>query len=447
MTLSQHYRAILILGLPLIGSQLAQFLIGLVDTIMLGWYGVEALAASVLAHSFFFILFLMGAGFAFAILPIAASAAAQDDQVRVRRVSRMGLWLSVLYALAVAPLMVISEYVLITLGQKPELAALAQDYLRIAAIGMVPSLLVMVLRSFLSSLERTQIILAIMLVSVVLNAGLNWMLIFGRFGAPELGIEGAALASVLTQSGALILTALYIAWLPALLPYALFHRLWRPDWEAFGEVFRLGWPIGLTNLSEVTMFAVSAVFIGLIGTIPLAGHGIALQIASGTFMIHLGLSQAATIRAGRAVGRGDIVGLKRGGWAVLGLSMATVAATIIVFLTIPELLVGGFIGPDDPARTQIIAVGVTLLAVAALFQLVDAGQVIALGLLRGLQDTKVPMIQTAFSYWGVGVPLSYLIGITWGGGAAGVWLGLVVGLSVACVLLWARFIRQARGLG
>lgn len=446
MTYPQHIRAVLTLGLPLIGSQLALFAIGLADTIMLGWYGVEPLAASVLATSLFFLLFLMGAGFAFAVMPMAAEAASRDDIVRTRRVTRMGLWLSVIFSAAALPIMFWSNALYSILGQEPRLAELAQSYLRIAGFGLIPALLVTVLRSFLSALERTQIILWITLLAVVTNACLNWVFIFGNLGFPELGIRGAAIASVATQTQSLLLSVAYIVFLKPLQVYALFQRIWRPDWVAFGEVFRLGWPIGLTNLAETTMFTVSAIFVGLIGTIPLAAHGIALQIASGTFMVHVGLSQAATIRAGRALGRGDVPGLGRGARTAFGLSMVFVAVTVLVFLLVPELLVSGFIAPEEAARTEIIAIGVTLLAVAALFQLVDAVQVMALGMLRGIQDTRMPMIYATISYWVVGIPASYLIGIHLNFGPVGVWLGLVIGLALAAVLIWARFLNLLRAM-
>ncbi len=446
MTYPQHIRAVLTLGLPLIGSQLALFAIGLADTIMLGWYGVEPLAASVLATSLFFLLFLMGAGFAFAVMPMAAEAASRDDIVRTRRVTRMGLWLSVIFSAAALPIMFWSNALYLILGQEPRLAELAQSYLRIAGFGLIPALLVTVLRSFLSALERTQIILWITLLAVVTNACLNWVFIFGNLGFPELGIRGAAIASVATQTQSLLLSVAYIVFLKPLQVYALFQRIWRPDWVAFGEVFRLGWPIGLTNLAETTMFTVSAIFVGLIGTIPLAAHGIALQIASGTFMVHVGLSQAATIRAGRALGRGDVPGLARGARTAFGLSMVFVAVTVLVFLLVPELLVSGFIAPEEAARTEIIAIGVTLLAVAALFQLVDAVQVMALGMLRGIQDTRMPMIYATISYWVVGIPASYLIGIYLDFGPVGVWLGLVIGLALAAVLIWARFLNLLRAM-
>ena len=437
LTYRMHARALLVLGLPLIGSHLAQLAMGVTDNLMLGWYDVDALAAVTLAFSVFFVLFIVGSGFAFAVLPMVASAMAQDDETQVRRVTRMGMWMSVFYGLAVMPPLIWSQPVLLAIGQEPRIADLAAQYLRIASFGMVPALLVMVLKNFLAALERTQVVLWVTVGAAVLNAFVNYALIFGRFGAPELGVQGAAIATVLMQIVTLLALALYTARITP--EHAMFQRFWRPDPEAFGRVFRLGWPIGLTNLAESGLFSASALMMGWLGSQALAAHGIALQLASMTFVLHLGLSQAATVRAGRAMGRGDGAGLRAGARVATAMSVAFSSVTITVFLLFPEFLVGLFLDPGDPERPAILQIGVVLLAVAALFQLVDGAQVIALGLLRGLQDTRVPMIHAAVSYWGIGISASYVMGFWLGWGGVGIWLGLVVGLACAAALLMQRF--------
>uniref|UniRef100_UPI00356882B1 MATE family efflux transporter n=1 Tax=Actibacterium sp. TaxID=1872125 RepID=UPI00356882B1 len=392
-----HFRATLTLGLPLVGSHLAQYAVTLTDAVMLGWYDVRVLAAQALAGMMFFVLFIMGAGFAFAVLPLVATAAGAGDQRKVRRVTRMGLWISTLFGLLVLPLFLWSGPLLRAAGQEADIAALAQTYLRIVGPAILPGLGVMVLKSFLSALERTRVILTVTLAAVVVNAVVNYALIFGHWGAPEMGITGAAIASVAVHVASLIALGLYAAF--ATPEHALFHRLWRPDPGAFAEVFRLGWPISLTNLAEVGLFGASSLMMGWLGALPLAAHGIALQIASVVFMVHLGLSSAGTVRAGRARGAGDRVAVRRGAIVVIALSLAFAVATMAAFLTVPEALLGLFLSPDDPARGQVIALGVSLLAAAGLFQLVDATQVVALGLLRGIQDTKVPMVLATISYW------------------------------------------------
>ncbi len=437
MTYPQHTRAVLVLGLPLVGGHLAQFAVQLIDTIMLGWYDVSALAAQVLAGSFFFVLFIVGSGFAWAVVPMVASAHAQGDEVQVRRVTRMGLWLSVLFALACLPLFWFSGPILRALGQEPELAALGQSYLRVMGFAIVPHMIIMVMKSYLSALERTQIVLWLSVGGAVVNGLLNWAFIFGNWGAPALGIVGAGVASLITAVLTAITVALYAAWV--LPEHALFQRLWKPDPEAFGRVFRLGLPIGGTNLAETGLFATSAVMVGWLGEVPLAAHGIALQVASATFMIHLGLSNAATVRAGNAYGRGDLPHLQRGARTVAALSVAVALMTIVMFVVFPEPILSLFLDPDEPNRAAIIALGVALMAMAGLFQLADGAQVIALGVLRGMQDTQQPMVLAAISYWVIGAPASYLFGFVVGWGAVGVWAGLVLGLSAAALLLWRRY--------
>lgn len=439
MTYPQHLRAIAVLGLPLVGGNLAQFAISLTDTVMVGWYGVEALAALTLASMTFFVFFLMGAGFGWAVTPMVAQFHAQGDDAMIRRTARMGLWLvSLVFALAY-PVVWNSAPLLERLGQTPELAEAAQTYLRIAGLGLWPALGVVVIKGYLAALERTRIVFIVTAGAAIFNAIGNYALIFGNFGAPELGLRGAAMASVATQLFSLLCVALYAA---RVLPqHTLFSRLWRPDSEMFARVFRLGWPISLTSLSEVGLFAASTVMMGWLGTVPLAAHGIAIQVASATFVVHLGLSEAATVRAGNALGRRDREHARRGAATAIVMSVILSACAVAVFLSIPETLVNAFLDDEEPQRMAIIGVGVTLISLAAGFQLVDGMQVIALGLLRGLQDTRVPMIVAVLSYLVLGVGASYVLGFVVGWGGAGVWLGLVLGLTASSWFLMVRFWR------
>ncbi|MDE4131974.1 MATE family efflux transporter [Phaeobacter sp. QD34_3] len=436
-----HARAVAVLGLPLIGGHVAQFAIGMTDTIMLGWYGAEELAAVTLAGSYFFVFFMLGAGFAFAVMPLVAAAAGAGEERQIRRTTRMGLWLSLGYGVIALPAMWYSEPILLLLGQKHGVAADAATYLRLAGWGLFPALLVMVLKSYLAALERTQIVLWVTVLAAVLNAVVNYALIFGNLGAPEMGIEGAALASILTQGVSLVAILIYA--LRALAQHELLRNFHRPDWEMLGLVFRLGLPIGLTNLSEISLFTASAMMMGWLGTATLAAHGVAITLSGLTFMVHLGLSNAATIRAGNAFGRRDRLHMARGARVVIVLSLAMSLATIVLFLAAPDPLISLFLAPDDPDKPQILLIGAGLLAAAALFQLMDGMQVVALGLLRGVQDTGVPMVIAALSYWAIGIPASYLFGFTFGWGGVGVWYGLVIGLSCAGFFLLLRFWRRS----
>ena len=437
MSYPSHGIAVLSLGLPLIGGHLGQVAIGVTDTVMLGWYGVDELAAQTVAGSFFLVLFLAGAGFAWAVMPMVASYDAEGDEVSLRRATRMGLWLSVGFAITVMPLMYWSEEILLFAGQSDQVPRDGSAYLAIAGWGIFPALILMTFKSYLAALERTQIVFGITSLGVLLNCFANYLFIFGNFGMPEMGISGAAIASVVTNAMMLIGAVAYALY--TLPNHGILNRLWRPDYEMLLRVFRLGWPIGLTTLSEVGLFAATALMMGWLGTVPLAAHGIAMQLTSITFMVHLGLGNVATIRAGNAIGRNDIFHLVRGAKTLIFMSFLTAIVTVVLFVALPELLIGIFMNNGEPARAQIIIIGVNLLMMAALFQLMDGAQVVALGLLRGMQDTKMPMIIAAVSYWIIGIPCAYILGFVLGWEGVGVWLGLVVGLAFAGAALMIRF--------
>jgi MATE family multidrug resistance protein len=426
----QHMQKLFVLGLPIVGSNLAMMLIGVTDIVMVGWHSVEELAALILATTLFFNIFILGSGVAFAVMPMVSSAAAVGDDTTVRRSTRMALWLSVIYGIFALPIFYMSEIIFLALGQQPELAEYAADYMWILAPAIIPSLWANVMRSYLSAMEFTKIIMLITCGVAILNVGFNHVLIFGNYGFPELGIQGAAIASLLVNILMAIITSIYAVYI--LPQHDLFARFYRPDWGALIKVFKLGAPIGLSILAETGLFSAASVMMGWIGVIALAAHGIALQLASLTFMAHLGLSHAVTIRMGNAAGRKDRSAMTEVCWSLL---------TIILFVGFGAQLISLFLDADEAARDAIIAYGIVLLWIAALFQLVDGGQVLAIGLLRGVQDTAIPMVITVIGYWGVGVPIAYFLGFYTPLAGSGIWLGLVAGLSFAAIGLSVRFRR------
>jgi len=437
LTKIQHTRALLVLGLPLVGSHLAQFGVHVTDTVMLGWYGVNELASVVIGGTFWFVLFIVGSGFASALPAVVASAMARHDEVQVRRATRMAFWLSMIYATITAPVFLFAERILLFAGQDPEVARLAGDYLLIAGWGIYPSLLIMVLKSYLSGLERTGVVLWVTVAAAVIHGFTNWVLIFGHLGFPELGVQGAAISTLLTETFAFIILALYAVY--RFPKHQLFARFWRPDNQAMARIFALGWPIGLTILAEVGLFTSASLMMGWISPIALAAHGIALQLASFAFLMHLGFSNAATIRAGQAQGMGDDWGLRQGALAAVILSVSIAVVASLVFYLFAEQLLSLFLDPTDPDTPAVIAIGIGLVYIAALFQLADGGQAMAIGLLRGVQDTRVPMYIAIICYWFVGMPVAYGLGfgLNWGG--QGVWLGLVIALVTVWISLSVRF--------
>ncbi|WP_232822935.1 MATE family efflux transporter [Oceanibium sediminis] len=440
---SGHFRATMRLAMPLVGAFLAQQSLQLGDTIMLGWLGAEPLAAGVLGSTFWFMGFIIAVGFSQVVMPMVASAEGEGDIRGVRRATRMGLWAVTIVMALLLPLYWQTEAILLAFGQEPELAALADDYLGIAMWALFPAAAVLVLRAHLSALERPGIVLWIAIAGAILNLGLNWALIFGNFGAPQMGIRGAATATLITNIVMTGMLVVYALWQQDLRKYNLFVRFYRPDWGALREVFVLGLPVAATLLAEFGLFAGSTTMMGWLGTVPLAAHGIALQITSVFFMVPLGIMSAGTIRVGNAYGRRDPVGLDRAAKTVLIMGLAFALFAALVLLTVPGPLVSLFLDRDAPEVEAILAMGVSLLAVAAIFQLVDIAQVISAGLLRGIKDTRRPMVIAITSYWVIGLPVAYVLGFPLGWGGAGVWAGMAIGLAYAAVMLTLRFMRRA----
>ncbi|MDZ7824560.1 MAG: MATE family efflux transporter [Ahrensia sp.] len=435
-----HLRASFALGIPLVGSQLGLMLMNTTDTVMLGWYGVEELAASVLATQVYFVVMIFGAGICQAVMPMAAQAEGEGDQRMVRRVVRMGFWISIAYAFLTMPLFFLGEKILLLLGQEPRISALAGEYLFIAAWAMYPTLMSFALRSFLTAIQRAQIILWSTLGAALANVVINYMLIFGNWGAPELGIRGAAIATLLVNVLMFIAMALYVVGREETRRYDIFARFWRADWAAFFSVLKVGLPIGITILAEVGMFIFASIMVGWLGVIPLAAHGIALQLASLAFMVPLGMSQVATVRVSNAYGKSDPANLWRAANAVMIIAIAFAVSSALLFLLMPQTLIGLFLDESKESVLDVLAYAVPLLFVAAVFQLVDSTQAVAVAQLRGLKDTKVPMAIAVFAYWCVGLGTAYILGIWYGLGGVGVWTGLAFGLAVAAVLLSSRFL-------
>lgn len=443
----RHLKDTLAIGMPLAATQLAHMAIGVTDTVMVGWLGAPQLAALTLATQSFFMVLMFGTGFAQAVLPLAAGARGADDVRGVRRSVRMGLWVLGIYGIAALALLSQTERFLLVIGQDAQAAADAQIYMGIAMWALLPALGIMGLRSFLVVIDKAHVVLWATILMAFANAALNWVLIFGHLGFPALGIRGAAVATLGCNLVGFTVLALYSAVQAQARAYELFVRFWRPDWPAFGEVVRLGWPIGATIIAEVALFYASSLMMGWLGVIQLAAHGIALQLASVTFMIPLGLANAATMRVGLALGRGDTVNLARAAATVQVLSAIIASAAALVFWLFPEPLISLFLDESNTNTETVLAAGVPLLAVAAAFQLVDALQAVGAGLLRGLKDTRVPMVIAIVAYWGIGLPAGYLLAFVAGYGGPGIWAGLAFGLAGAAVMMNWRFSRrQALGL-
>ncbi|MGI9399909.1 MAG: MATE family efflux transporter [Rhizobiaceae bacterium] len=440
----EHISAVLKLGLPLVGAQLSQVIIGTTDTVMIGWLGARELAAGTLgAHSFFFVL-MLGAGFSIAAMTMIAQSAGSDDERGVRRSARMSLWVATGYSIIMMIPLWNLDKILVLLGQEADISKMAGGYMAIVQWSLFPALYVMSLRSFLSALEHTRIVLVAVLIAALANGLLNYALIFGNWGAPRLELEGAAIASLLGSLISLAIMFGYCLMVRDVGKYEIHVRIWRADWPAFRELLSLGWPVSLTLIAEVGLFTASSVMMGWLGAIALAAHGIALQVASAVFMIPLGFSMAATILVGRARGRNDPANLNRAALASFLVVISVALTSAIILISVPGFLVGLFLEETNPDGADVLAYAVPLLIVAATFQLVDSVQAVASGLLRGIKDMRMSMVIAVFAYWVAGMPLAYIFAFRLGLDGVGIWIGLAVGLAFAAILMTIRFFALTR---
>jgi MATE family multidrug resistance protein len=444
-TWSEELRATLVLAWPLILSNLTFAFIQATDVVLMGWLGPRQLAASALGINLTWPLGFAAFGIITAAAPMMATAlGAKTRSVRdVRRTFRQSLWLC---ALATVPLWLLlwnAEPVMLALGQQPELARDGGIFLRGYMWTLFPWLLFQAMRNFLAAVERPGWVLAISAVGVVANALLGWALIFGRLGLPALGIFGGGLASSIVWSLIAIAVFVVIVTDRQFRRFHLFGNWWRADWQRLRHMLKLGIPIGFAFAFEGAVFGAAAYLMGLIDADSLAGHAIALQIAALAFMVPWGLSQAATVRVGRALGAGDRTAMTRAGWTawVLGVAFMTVMA--LLMWALPHTLVGFFLEPE--ARSGRVAMlAVQFLAIAAIFQIFDGAQVVGAGMLRGLHDTRVPMLFAFLGYWVIGLGTGVWLAFWRGWEGVGIWTGLALGLGIVSVLMLIRWIWRER---
>jgi MATE family multidrug resistance protein len=442
---SAELRATLALAWPLILANLTQQLIQATDILLMGRLGAPQLAAATLALNLTFTFNLFLLGLITASSPMMATALGQRfNAVRdVRRTFRAGLWL---LGVALPPYWFLLWHVggvMRAFGEPAELASQGQTFLRAYMWSAAPWLMFQLLRSFVSALERPRIILWLSIAGIGLNAVLSWSLIFGHLGLPALGLAGGGLGSTLTWAimcGALITVVL------ADRQFGRFHvfgHWWRFDAQRTMALVRLGWPIGVTMALEMGVFALAAYFMGWIGAPAVAAHAVALQLAALTFMIPLGLGQAATVRVGLAFGRRDEAGITRAGWTAWVMGVAFMASMALVMWGFPHGLITLFL-EDVPANAVTIALAVSFLRVAAAFQLVDGAQVIGAGMLRGLHDTRWPLLFAFVGYWVVGLGIGAWLAFAADWKGVGIWVGLASGLAAVAALMLARWLLRDR---
>lgn len=444
LTFGQETLATSKLAAPLAAAAVAQMGMGLTDTILLGSLGRDALAAGGLGASLFFTMTAILQGAMSGVGVLVAHARGSGHVARISPVFRAGTVLALFAALPMMLILAFLEPILLALGEPAQLAHDVGQYENILLLAAPAALLLGTQRAHLAAINHPHVVMAVTVAAVVLNGVLNYGLLHGAWGLPNMGYLGSATASAIAlwiMAGA---TALILRAGPTMRTHLFNGPI---DWAIVRELFHIGWPIAGTVAVEMLLFAASGLMMGVLGNAALAAHQVALNIAATTFMVPFAVSQAANVRVGFHMGADDPVAARRAGLAAFTLGIGFMVGAAAVFLTFPyELALLFNLDPAIPSDAETIALVVQLLAVAAVFQVFDGAQVIAAGTLRGYKDTRVPMVLAAFSYWGVGFPVAWAMGFALGHGASGIWWGLAIGLMAATVALGTRFLRLSQAV-
>jgi len=431
---------LLVLAGPMVVAQLLQMSMGFVDTIMVGRLGPAPLAAVALGGAIYFPLFLICAGILSAVSPLVSQSHGAGNLDPIGRTVRQAFWLGTMLSVPAMFIMWHAEKLLLQFGIEPAVAHETQQYMQMISLAFLPGLWYTALRHFVEALGRPKAVMVITLLGATANVCGNYVFMYGKLGLPAMGVAGTGLATAVVSWILFLALVGFVQRHMTLRTYGVFSRLGRPDTPTFRRLFQLGWPIGIMFGFETGLFATAAFMIGRIGTVEVAAHQIALQCAAFTFMVPLGIAFATTVRVGFEVGAGNPFGARIAGLTGVGVSALFMCATAVLFFTFPRQIISLYVDLSNPANGPVLHVAVLLLGLAAVFQVFDGLQVSAAGALRGIGDTRVPMIVAVFSYWGVGLTSAYVLAFRLDLGPEGVWWGLVVGLAAAGIMLLTRFL-------
>jgi multidrug resistance protein, MATE family len=444
--LASEFAETLRLAAPMALTQLGQIAMMTTDLAFIGRLGGEAVAAAALAGTVYWISFTFGMGLMSAVAPLAAQAFGAGKARMVRRSLRAGLWAALLISLPIMAFPLRGEQILLSLGQAAVPAHLAQQYLFGLAWGVAPALWFIALRGFMGAINKPEPVLRITLAAIPANAALVYLLIYGEFGLPRLGMFGAGLATTLINVSTFIAGMWFATRKKPFADYRVLTRLWHIDWTLMRQLVAIGAPISMAVLMEYGLFSAAALLMGLISTTAIAAHQIALQVTAILFMIPYGISMAATVRVGHAVGRNDAGGVKRAGIVALLIGIAIAAVLTLAVIATRFGIARLFLGEGLANADATIELAATLLLVGATFFITDGLQTIATGALRGMKDTSVPLLFAAIGYWAIGFSTACWLGFWTPLGAIGVWIGLSLGTAAYAALLLARFHVLARRL-
>jgi len=436
--LRTEFRGLVALALPVVLVQVGLMGMGVVDSIMVGHVSARALAAVALGNIYFFNVIVFAMGTLMALDPIVAQAVGAGDDAAVGRGIQRGLVLCLVLSVAVAALLAPAARVITLARQPAEIIPDATLYVHISIIGALPFLAFVVLRQSLQAMGKLAPIVVTILGANVLNAALNWVFIYGHMGSAPLGVEGSAIATVLSR-WLMFLALLALSW-SALRPYLRAPAPGALRLRPLMRMLAIGLPIGVQQVLEVGAFGTIGLLMGLFGTAQVAAHQIAIQLAALTFMVPLGVSAAAAVRVGHAIGAGDAPRARRAARAAFLLGVGFMTLTALAFLTVPVALARLF-----TIDAGVVGIASLLIPVAGVFQVFDGMQAVAAGVLRGIGDTRAPMAAMLAGYWLIGLPVSLYFGFRTAAGPIGLWWGFVAGLSSTALFLSLRVAALFRG--
>ncbi|MEO8802766.1 MAG: MATE family efflux transporter [Rudaea sp.] len=437
--LRREFRETLILAVPIVLGQLSAIGMNVVDVVLAGHYGAATLAAVAVGASIWSLVIVAAIGVMLALPPTVAQLSGAGSEARIGVVFRQALWLALILGVILFFGVRHAGLLLRVIGIDTAIIADTQKFLHALSWGAPALTGYFAFRGLSEGLGLTRPTMYFGFFGLVMLVPIGYVLMYGGFGWPARGAQGSGMATAIVLWLQLAAFGSYLAWRRHYRPYRLFAHFVRPYWGEILDLLRLGVPMGVSVLMEAGLFVATALLIGSLGTDAIASHQIAINVASVTFMVPLGVAMATTVRVGRAVGRGDADGVRYAGYIGIATSLITQTLSCALMALFPHWIAGLY--TDDASVTALAA---QLLLLAAIFQFSDGIQVTANGALRGLKDTTVPMILTSLAYWGIGMPVGYWMAFHAGAGVRGMWVGLIVGLSVAAVLLFLRFARQAR---
>lgn len=434
MTLRDHLNTTFHLAYPVMLSQLGQVSVGVADSMMVGRLGALPLAAASLGNSIFFVLMMFGIGISMGITPLISIADGKGKTKRISRLFSHGLWINVATSILLTVVVLGLSQGLHFLNQPEDVVVLAIPYLLIITASLLPMMVFQTFKQMAEGLSQTKQAMYITILCNLVNVFLNWVLIWGYLGAPAMGLNGAGWATLISRILMMVMMGGYIFYSQRYQVYKLSLSIRSASLPIISRILKIGIPTGFQFIFEVSAFSAAAIMMGWIGVNALAGHQIALNLASISYMMATGLATAGMIRVSNQIGKGNLKGMREAGMVVFGMVIVFMFATAILFIAARFYLPTLYI--DDP---EVIALSASLLIIAGLFQLSDGVQVVGLGVLRGMEDVKVPTLVTLMAYWVLGLPLGYLFAFELGMAEKGIWYGLLIGLSITAVMLFYRF--------